>query len=360
MKIESLQVSVETLPLVKPFKTALRTAMEIENIMVSVKLEDGTEGLGAAAPTVAITGDSTKGIMTVIEDVITPHLIGRDIENINALSQLIQRSCVGNTSAKAAVEIALYDAVSKRWQLPLYQYLGGKSNVLKNDMTISVDEPEEMAKAALSLIDGGFSTMKIKLGKDWKNDVERVACIRAAVGEQVTIRIDANQGWTTKQAISIIQEIEERKLSVDLVEQPVQAHDIEGLKEIKRSVQVPIMADESLFSPRDAMRLLNEHAVDFLNIKLMKTGGIRRALQIADMAEAAGVECMIGSMMESSVSVAAAAHLATAHPNITKIDLDAPLWIKNEPFEGIQFMKDQLLISDKPGLGVKRKSSFTQ
>ncbi|MGE7604092.1 dipeptide epimerase [Peribacillus sp. NPDC097675] len=359
MKIESLQVSVETFPLIKPFKTALRTATEIENIMVSVRLEDGTEGLGAAAPTIAITGDSTKGIMTVIEEVIAPHLIGRDIENINALSQLVQLSCVGNTSAKAAVEIALYDAVSKRWKLPLYQYLGGKSNVLKNDMTISVDAPDEMAKAALSLINGGFSTMKIKLGKDWKSDVERVACIREAVGDQIIIRVDANQGWSTKQAISIIHEIEDRKLNVDLVEQPVQAHDIDGLKEIKRSVQVPIMADESLFSPRDAMRLLSEQAVDLLNIKLMKTGGIRRALQIADMAEVAGVECMIGSMMESTVSVAAAAHLATAHPNITKIDLDAPLWIKNEPFEGIRFIKDQLIIADEPGIGVKRKSSIT-
>ena len=120
------------------------------------------------------------------------------------------------------------------------------------------------------------------------------------------IKIDANQGWTTKQAISIIHELGERKLNVDLVEQPVIAHDIEGLKEIKRAVQVPIMADESLFSPRGAMKLLNEHAVDLLNMKLMKTVGIRRALQIADMAEATGVECMIGS-------VAAAAHLATAH-----------------------------------------------
>ncbi|CAH0159225.1 L-Ala-D/L-Glu epimerase [Peribacillus sp. Bi96] len=360
MRIESLQVSVESLPLVKPFKTALRTVMEIENINVSVKLENGTEGVGAAAPTVAITGDSTKGIVSIIEEVISPNLIGLEIENINVLSQLIQLSCVGNTSAKAAVEIALYDAVSKRWQLPLYQYLGGKSNVLKNDMTVSVDEPEEMAKAALSLIDDGFSTLKIKLGKDWRGDVERVACIRDAVGDQVKIRIDANQGWTTKQAISIIHELEEKRVDIDLVEQPVQAHDIEGLKEIRRCVQVPIMADESLFSPRDAMRLLNEHAVDFLNIKLMKTGGIRRALQIADMAEAAGVECMIGSMMESSISVAAAAHLATAHPNITKIDLDAPLWIKNEPYEGIQFIKDQLHIADRPGLGVKRKTSFTQ
>ncbi|WP_057915443.1 dipeptide epimerase [Peribacillus muralis] len=360
MKIVSLQVSVEAYPLVKPFKTALRTATEIEHILVSVLLEDGTEGLGGAAPTVAITGDSTGGIVTIIEEVIAPNLIGRDIENINALSRLIQQTCVGNTSAKAAVEIALYDAVSKRWQLPLFQYLGGESNTLKNDMTISLDEPEAMVKAALPIIQNGFSTLKIKLGKDWRSDVDRVSLIRAAVGEHVSIRIDANQGWTSKQAISIIHEFEDRKLNVELVEQPVQAHDIEGLKEIKRSVNVPIMADESLFSPRDALRLLNEKAVDLLNIKLMKTGGIRRALQIADLAEAAGVECMIGSMMEAQVSVAAAAHLAIAHPNITKIDLDAPLWIKNEPFEGIQFINDQIIIADRPGLGIKRNPSFIQ
>ena len=358
MKIDSLHVSVETLPLLKPFKTALRTAVDIENIVVSVKLEDGTEGLGAAAPTIAITGDSTDGMMMIIKEVIKPQLIGRDIENINTLSKIIQSSCVGNTSAKAAVEIALYDAVSKRWNLPLYQYLGGKTNALKNDMTISVDEPDKIAKEVISSMDSGFSTIKIKLGKDWKRDVERVCRIREAVGEKVVLRIDANQGWTTKQAIAIIQEFEQRKLNIDLVEQPVQAHDLDGLKEVKRSVNVPIMADESMFSPVDAMRLLHEQAVDLLNIKLMKTGGIRRALQIADMAEAAGVECMIGSMMESSVSVAAAAHLATAHPNITRIDLDAPLWIKDEPFEGIQYAIDKIILGDQPGLGVKRKSSF--
>ena len=359
MKIDNVHVSVETLPLIKPFKTALRTAVEIENIVVSVKLEDGTEGLGAAAPTLAITGDSTAGMMMVIQEVIKPQLVGRDIENINSLSKLIQSSCVGNTSAKAAVEIALYDAVSKRWNLPLYQYLGGKANVLKNDMTISVDEPEVMAKGALSSVKQGFSVIKIKLGKDWRRDVERVSRIREAIGEDVIVRIDANQGWTTKQAIAIIHEFERRKLNIDLVEQPVQAHDFVGLKEVKRSVNVPIMADESMFSPVDAMRLIHEHAVDLLNIKLMKTGGIRRAIQIADMAEAAGVECMIGSMMESSISVAAAAHLATAHPNITRIDLDAPLWIKDEPFEGIQYTIDQIILADQPGLGVKRTSSFT-
>ena len=359
MKIDNLHVSVETLPLVKPFKTALRTAIEIENIVVSVKLEDGTEGFGAAAPTIAITGDSTAGMMMIIKEVIKPQLIGRDIENINSLSKVIQSSCVGNTSAKAAVEIALYDAVSKRWNLPLYQYLGGKANILKNDMTVSVDEPDIMAKSALTSINSGFSTIKIKLGKDWARDVERVCRIREAVGEEVVIRIDANQGWTTKQAIAIIREFEHKRLNVDLVEQPVQAHDFKGLKEVKESVQVPIMADESMFSPLDAMRLLHENAVDLLNIKLMKTGGIRRALQIADLAEAAGVECMIGSMMESSISVAAAAHLATAHPNITRIDLDAPVWIKDEPFEGIHYKKDEIILGDLPGLGVKRTSSFT-
>ncbi|MBM7649570.1 L-alanine-DL-glutamate epimerase-like enolase superfamily enzyme [Bacillus ectoiniformans] len=359
MKIQAVRVSVEKLPLVKPFKTALRTALEIDNIFVSVLLEDGTEGIGAAAPTVAITGDSTGSIVEIISEVIAPQLEGKEIEQLNRLSLIVQNSSVGNTSAKAAVEIALYDAVCKQLKLPLYQFIGGRTNNLQNDMTVSVGEPADMVRDAIDIVRDGFSTMKIKVGKDWEKDVERIESIRQAVGADITIRVDANQGWTPKQAIKIIHELENRNLNIDLIEQPVKAYDIDGLKEIKNHVELPIMADESLFSPRDAMRLLSEKAVDFLNIKLMKTGGIRRALQIADMAEAAEVECMIGSMMESSVSVAAAAHLATAHPNITKIDLDAPLWIKDEPFEGIQYVKDQLILSEEFGLGVKRKPSFS-
>ncbi|MGM7637045.1 mandelate racemase/muconate lactonizing enzyme family protein [Bacillus sp. Hm123] len=355
MKIQEMIVSVKKLPLIKPFKTALRTAVEIENIYVSIVLEDGTTGIGAAAPTIAITGDSLTSITGIIKEVIRPQLIGKEIFQINELSLAIQRSCVGNTSAKAAVEIALYDAVCRCLNLPLYQLLGGKTNRLQNDMTVSVGEPQEMVQDALKIVDDGFSIVKVKVGKEWRKDIDRIASIREAIGEQMLIRVDANQGWTPKQAIYIIHELENRKLNIELIEQPVQANDIEGLKEVKNQVNTPIMADESLFSPYDALHLLSERAVDYLNIKLMKTGGIRRALQVADMAEAAGVECMIGSMMESSISVAAAVHLAIAHPNITKVDLDAPLWIKDEPVSGIRYEKDQITISNKPGLGIEIK-----
>ncbi len=359
MNIQSIEVSVEKLPLIKPFKTALRTADEIENVIVMLRLENGIRGMGAAAPTVAITGDSTEGIKGIIQSVITPQLLGKPITQLNQLSRIVQQSCVGNTSAKAAVEIAIYDTLCKYWNIPLYQFLGGKTNQLLNDMTISIGEEEKMVTEAKQIVNNGFSIIKIKAGKDWKKDIERISAIREAVGNHVTLRVDANQGWSVKQSVEVIREWEKDRLNIELVEQPVRAHNITGLKEIKRNVQTPIMADESLFSPRDAMKLLSEQAVDYLNIKLMKTGGIRRALQIADMAEVAEIECMIGSMMESSVSVAAAVHLAIAHPNITKIDLDAPLWIKEEPFEGIIYEENTIQISRDSGLGVRRKDTFS-
>ncbi|WP_201714608.1 dipeptide epimerase [Rossellomorea arthrocnemi] len=356
MHIQSIHVQSETLPLKKPFKTALRTATEVENIFVSVQLEDGLLGVGAAAPTLAITGESKESIETILKTVLTPLLLGQDIRNIHHLSLIIHRSCVGNTSAKAAMEIALYDALCQHLNLPLYQLLGGRTNRLTNDMTVSVGTIEEMRTDACQIIKDGFSILKIKVGKDWVQDIERIKAIREEVGNDVSIRVDANQGWTPRQAVPIIQALEQADTRLELIEQPVHASDIDGLKFVKQHVNTPIMADESLFSPQDAWRLMKEDAVDFLNIKLMKTGGIRRAIQIADMAEAANIPCMIGSMMESATSVIAAAHIATAHPNIQKIDLDAPLWLANQDFDGIEFIGDEVHLTSLPGLGLHRRS----
>lgn len=355
MKIQSIAIQTTVIPLKKPFKTALRTATEIENILVKVTLENGLAGLGGASPTLAITGDSKEGIVGVIKNILAPQLIGQDIRRINSLSRLIQSSCARNSSAKAAMEIALYDAFCKLIHIPLYLYLGGKSNELKNDMTVSVGSTTEMVEEAREIVKNGFHTLKIKAGKDWTHDFERICAIYEAVGPQIRIRIDANQGWSPKQAIEIIRRLEKENIQIEAVEQPVKAHDIEGLKLVKNSVNTPIMADESVFSPADALKLIYEKAVDFLNIKLMKTGGIRRAAQIADIAEAAGIECMIGSMMESPVSLAAAAHLAAAHPNITKMDLDAPLWLEEHEFAGIQYDREFVKLSDLPGLGIIEK-----
>ncbi|WP_046173319.1 dipeptide epimerase [Domibacillus indicus] len=351
MNIKKISTSRHTALLKKPFVTALRTVTSIEFVAVQVELENGIKGVGTASPTIVITGESLPAIEAAVQTIISPLLIRREIENIAALSELIQHSCVGNTSAKAAVEIALFDAYGKKLNMPLYQLLGGKTNTLKNDLTISINETDRMVQDALEGVQKGFTALKIKAGLNADKDHKRILAIREAVGEAVEIRIDANQGWTKKEAVRIINAWERAGLNLEVIEQPVAAGDIYSLKYVTDHVQTPIMADESIFSPEQAFELIERKAADWLNIKLMKTGGIFRAMQIADIARAGGVPCMIGSMMESSIGVMAAAHLAAAHPNIKKIDLDAPLWLEGSNSKAFPFKGPAIFFSEKPGIG---------
>lgn len=351
MKIRNIILSCQTIPLIKPFITALRKVTSIEFVMIRVLLEDGTEGVGTASPTVVITGDSLQGIESAVQTILSPLLIGREIEQIAALSQTIQHSCIGNTSAKAGMEIALFDAYAKKLNVPLFQLFGGKTNTLQNDMTISINETDRMVKDAVEGVKKGFNALKIKAGLDVAEDHERIQAIREEVGPLIEIRVDANQGWTKKEAVRIIDGWEKAGLNINLVEQPVAAWDLASLKYVTDRVNTPIMADESVFSPEQALELVQMRAVDWLNIKLMKAGGIFRAMQIADIAQAGGIPCMIGSMMESGTGVLAAAHIATAHPNIKKIDLDAPLWLKGSDFKAFPFKGPTIVLSEKPGIG---------
>jgi L-alanine-DL-glutamate epimerase-like enolase superfamily enzyme len=288
--------------------------------------------------------------METLNGPIRDTIIGREIENLEQLLVDVQNSCVANTSAKAAVDIALHDLYCRVLDISLYKLLGGFTDSLKTDITVGIDDPEVMKQDAAGRVKEGFHVLKIKVGHDEQLDLKRIESIRAVVGSEVLLRLDANQGWTRKQAVRIIQTLEDRELGIELIEQPVPAHDFEGLKFITDRVNIPIMADESVFSPRDAFRLLEMSAVDLLNIKLMKCGGIRQALQIAAIAEAAGVECMIGSMMESTLSVAAAAHVAASVSNITRYDLDAPLWLANDSMKGgMRFDGENITLSEKAG-----------
>lgn len=352
MKITELSCEQESILLKKPFKTSLRSVTAIEAVRVKCQLENGQIGWGAAVPTWAITGDSLASITEAVNGPIRDAVIGREIENLEQLLVNVQNCCVANTSAKAAVDIALHDLYCRILGIPLYRWLGGLTNSLKTDITVSIDKPEVMKNDAVERVKEGFNVLKIKVGHDEQLDIERIESIRAAVGSKVLLRLDANQGWTRKQAVRIIQTLEDLDLGIELIEQPVPAHDFEGLKFITDRVNIPIMADESVFSPRDALRLLDMSAVDLLNIKLMKCGGIRPAIQIASIAEAAGVKCMIGSMMESTLSVSAAAHIAASHSNITFYDLDAPLWLANDSMKGgMQFNGENITLSRESGLG---------
>ncbi|MCC5910997.1 MAG: dipeptide epimerase [Clostridiaceae bacterium] len=357
MKIIDIKLGHISVPLTTPFKTALRTVNSIENVVVKVITDTGNIGYGEAAPTAVITGDTLPSIRGAIEDCIKPQLIGLEIENLEEIMKRLDKSLLKNTSAKAAVDIAIYDLYGQLYKAPLYRLLGGYRKEITTDITISVNEPEEMAKDSLDAIKRGYKTLKIKVGKDAKIDLMRLKAIRDAVGYDIDLRLDANQGWKPKEAVLILRQMEDAGLDIELVEQPVLAHDFEGLKLVTNNVNIPVMADESMFSPKDAVRLLEMRAVDLVNIKLMKTGGIHNALKICSVAEIYGVECMMGCMLESKISVTAAVHLAAAKSIITKIDLDGPSLCSVDPFDGGALFKDEkILLTDQSGLGFKHIS----
>ncbi len=354
MKITNIKLGHISVPLKKPFKTALRTVYSVEDIIVIIETDTGHVGYGEAPPTGPITGDTTGAIIGAIEDHIKKHIIGMDIENMEDIMLKLDSSIVKNTSAKAAVDIAIYDLYGQLYKAPVYKLLGGYRKEIITDITISVNAPEEMARDSIEAINQGYKTLKIKVGKDSSLDIKRMKAIRAAVGYDVDLRIDANQGWAPKEAIHTLRKMEDAGLNIELVEQPVLAHDFEGLKLVTDNVSIPVLADESVFSPRDAMTIIQMRAADLVNIKLMKTGGIHNALKICSIAEIYGVECMIGCMLEAKVSVTAAAHLAAAKSIITKIDLDGPVLCSEDPvYGGATFEDYKITLTDEPGFGFK-------
>lgn len=354
--VENVQAKRYTGPLTRPFITSRRRTDAVDGVVVEVELSNGVLGHGSAAATMAVTGESVESIHAAATGPISQALKGSD-SSVRALAGRIAGSCEGNTSAKAAVDMALHDAWARSLGLPLTEALGGSaSEVLTTDMTISLEEPDDMAARAVEAVQAGYEVLKIKLGTNWKADLERLQSVRAAA-PSVTFRLDANQGWDVKSAIHIIGRIEEAGLPVDLVEQPVVKHDLAGLATVTHAVQTPIMADESIASARDAIDIVSRDAADLLNIKLAKCGGIRQALQIADIAQAAGIECMIGAMMEPRVSITAALHIAAAHPNITLVDLDSAEWINDPSLTGGYTMdRGQLRLTGNPGIGFSELS----
>ena len=356
MKITDIELGMLRVPLKTPFKTALRTVDTVEDIVVLVRTDSGHTGHGEAPPTAVITGDTHGSIVEAIERHIKPRLIGQDISNLNHICGLIQNSMERNTSAKAAVEIAVYDLWGQLHDAPLYKMLGGGDPVITTDITISVDHIDKMVADSIAAVERGFDSLKIKVGKDIGLDIERVKAIHAAVEGRALLRLDANQGWTAKQAVYAMHALEDAGVLLELLEQPVKAADIEGLKYVTERVHTPVMADESVFGPSQVFDLIQRRAADIINIKLMKTGGISNAVRVADIAALYGVQCMIGCMLESAISVAAAVHLAVAKADaITKVDLDGPSLCQFNPVHGgVVFNESEITITDAPGLGIVR------
>jgi len=353
MGIQSIEAYPVVLRYREPFRIAPSTTVESHNILVKVITDFKTVGMGESSPSKRVTKETPQTVIETL-DKIAPHLLGMCPLRIERVNETMDELVSKNPSAKAAIDIALHDVLGKAAHKPLFKLIGGFRVDVLTDLTLSIKEPKEMAKDAVKAIRKGFKSLKVKVGVNPTEDFERIRKIREAVGFEVAIRVDANQGWTVKEAISILNKLE--PLEIEFVEQPVKADNIHGLAEVRESSPIPVMADESVHTPEDALHLINEKAVDMINIKLMKSGGILKARKIVAIAEAANVPCMIGCMGESTVGITAGVHLASALKNIRYADLDSDILIADKLVlkGGAKLKASKRVPSTKPGLGITK------
>jgi L-alanine-DL-glutamate epimerase-like enolase superfamily enzyme len=350
--IKQIEIYPVTLAYKEPFRISAGPSSESNNVVVKIVTDYDVIGWGESSPSKRVTGETAETVIKTL-DKIASKMIGLCPLRIEQDVEVMDSIIAGNPAAKAAIDIALHDILGNTACKPLFMLMGGYRTEVMTDITLSIKSPKEMGRDALKAVKKGFKALKVKVGVNPAEDVERIKLIREAVGNDVQIRIDANQGWTAKQAIEALNKME--KFNIQFAEQPVPAENMKDLVNVRKNSPIPIMADESVHSPEDALRLIQAEAVDLINIKLMKSGGILKGRKIADIAEAAGIPCMIGCMGESEIGIAAGAHLAAAVKNIQYADLDSDILLKDKLVEkGGTKVKDSMRIFSKwHGLGVK-------
>ncbi len=349
-----------SVPLHTPFVTALRRTETTDTVVVTITDSDGRTGWGEAPQVWQVTGESLAGATACIETMLGPAVTGRridDRDDLRATAAVVQRAVARNFGAKAAVDAALHDLVAQAEGTSVAAVLAGRPDgirdVLTTDVTLSAGAPDALADTALARVTDGFRTLKMKVGTDASTDVQRVASVRDAVGPDVAIRLDANQGWTREDAVQVIRALEVADLGVEFVEQPVVADDVEGLAWVRERVDLPIMADESCYGPFDLERIIRLGAADLVNVKLAKCGSLSVGRDMLRRAHEVGLRTIVGSMMESHVGVGAAAALVAAEPTTEVSDLDAAWWSVSSPvLGGIRYEGNQIEVPRTGGLGI--------
>ncbi|GAB3776124.1 dipeptide epimerase [Spirosoma horti] len=356
MKITQITLYRYDIPLKAPISISLGTIDNARNILVEIQTDEHITGWGEGSPFWMIVGETQASSLAAAHD-MARLLVGRDPLDIEGCITALTRYLPGHPTTRSAFDMALYDLAAKAARMPLYQFLGGAKRALVTDETIYINTPERMVDDALRIQEKGAEAIKVKLGTNLHDDIDRIAAIRKAIGDKTPIRTDANQGWDVVTASGVLQAIGD--WNVQYCEQPIKRHDIAGLRQIRRNATVPIMADESLFDATDAIRLVREEAVDYFNIKLSKSGGIFEALKINAIAEAAGIPCMIGCMSESRLALTANAHFAAARQNVRFCDLDGCFEHAEDPvYGGITYHGYQIELPDAPGIGAEVDSAF--
>lgn len=330
MRITKCGVHRVKIPLVKPFVIATGTMYDYDGVLLHLEGSGGCEGWGESAPSVIVTGETPAGVEKALR-LASRKMLGLDpLETGASLSRA--SGWLRGPAALAALDIALHDLKCRHYGIPLRHLLGGHRKDIATSATISIRDEEQTRTQAEALVKKGFRTLKIKIGTDPERDVARVRRLRAWLGGNVRLRLDANQGYGVSSALMVLREL--YGSDIEFCEQPVPMGDLRALAKVRASSPVPIMADEALRGPADLLRMIRLKAADMVNLKLSKSGGIRGAQQLARMAEAAGMPCQMGCMIETRVGITAATHLALAEGNIAYADLDGHLELAADPCRG--------------------------
>ncbi len=352
MKIKKIKVWSADLGNTKPYTIAFKTIDEVINTFVEITLDNGITGIGAANPSEYVTGEHLSHTQEALAERNLDFLLGRDVREINQLLFEILLKFPKTPAARAALDIALHDAFTKFLGIPLVKYLGQKIQTMPTSNTIGIKNVADTLKEAEEYGKLGFKALKVKIGKDLDEDIERLVRLREKFGKKFFIRIDANQGYTSAQTIEFYKRT--KSLDIELIEQPLPAKAVAEIKQLPDEVKRVIAADESLLSPKDALELVKPpRACGIFNIKLMKCGGINEGLKIANIGFQENIDLFWGCNDESIVSITAGLHAAFACSNTKYIDLDGSLDLARDVVKGGFILRDgMMLCSDKPGLGL--------
>ncbi len=347
--VAEITVFTVRLPMTDPLATSRKTYAAMDSVIVRIDDGDGASGWGEARECTQITGETQPGIVAAIEGRLAPVLIGLDPFDLAEAHRRMDAALQANTAAKSALDMALHDLAARRAGVPLSRLMGGAPRgPIASSKAVSVGTTAQMIADARRHVAAGFGTLKIKTGVDARAELAAIAAIRDAVGSGIHLKLDANQGWDVPAATRFLAAVE--RFDIQMVEQPLPAWDIAGAADLRRRTPIPVMLDEGVHGPRDALRALEAGSADYVNIKLLKTGGLAPARTVAALCAAAGVSCQIGTL-DTSIGSAAAAHLVHAC-GLRFAEINGPSRLGRDIASGFAVRDGHAVIGDGPGLGI--------
>lgn len=352
MRVASYLAKKVELPLVQGYRITGKTIDVVNNFLVRIESDSGIAGYGCAAPSGEVTGETDEMCHAALNgplvDMVASITIPADPSTLAATAFELAPDC---PAARAAVDMALWDVVARSVSQPLVRYWGGTPLPVATSVTIGICDVQQTLREASDWLDLGYRVLKVKIGEDLAVDLKRLRKLRAAVGSNIVIRVDANQGYDLDGARRLLEETAD--LDIEMFEQPLEKFDLDGLADLTATSRVPIIADESAGSMAECAEVVSRHAAHGLNIKLMKCGGPSAARHIHDNAHASGLSIMLGCNDETRISIAAAIHLAQSMPGLKYADLDGHMDLAMDPSSGGFEIRDGLLhLLNRPGLGI--------